>query len=60
MKNNTFKNLIIFFITILVVAFIFSFYDTSKKSEKEISLVELGKKFKMKKFLKLRFGEDLK
>jgi len=61
MKNNTFKNLIIFFITILVVAFIFSFYDTSKKSEKEISLVELGKKIENEEVSKVEvFGEDLK
>lgn len=61
MKNNTFKNLIIFFITILVVAFIFSFYDTSKKSEKEISLVELGKKIQNEEVSKVEvFGEDLK
>lgn len=59
--KNTLKGLISVFVIIFLIAIAFSFYDTSKKNDKEISLAELSTKIKSDEVSKIEVtGETLK
>ena len=57
--KNTLKGLISVFVIIFLIAIAFSFYDTSKKSDKEISLAELSTKIKNDEILKIEVSGEL-
>ncbi|MDD4290573.1 MAG: ATP-dependent zinc metalloprotease FtsH [Patescibacteria group bacterium] len=57
--KNTLKGIISIFVIIFLIAIAFSFYDTSKKSDKEISLAELSTKIKGDEVSKIEVSGEL-
>ncbi len=59
--KNTLKGLISIFVVIFIIAAVFSFYDTNKKTDTDISLAELSQKIQNQEVLKVEVsGEQLK
>lgn len=59
--KNTLKGLISIFVVIFIIAAVFSFYDTNKKTDTDISLAELSQKIQNQEVSKVEVsGEQLK